>query len=142
MSIPLRMTAGGYHAPTYFRCFLVSNGVYWAVSCSTRYISSLALPYPFWLALLFGSAFYILAHCPVRNPHHPVSPRILKKNSRITILFLYILCSIMTLSYIILQQSYLLNFITVTVSSVALFIVPCIQDGDGAERHSPPSCRE
>ena len=32
MSIPLRMTVGGYHAPTYFRCFLVSNGVYWAVS--------------------------------------------------------------------------------------------------------------
>ena len=142
VSIPLRMTAGGYHAPTYFRCFLISNAAYLAVSCCAGYLSSLALPYPVWLALLFGSAFYILKNCPVRNPHHPVSYRILNKNRRITILFLCILCSLMTLSYTILLQSYMLNFITVTISSVALFIVPCVRAGYGAESHSAPSCLE
>lgn len=125
VSIPLRMTAGGYHASTYSRCFLISNGAYLAVSCITRFLSHYVLPYPFWLALLCGSVYYILANCPVRNPHHPVSDSVLRKNRQIAILFLCILCCIAVFSYIILQQSYLLNFAVVTVLSVALFIIPC-----------------
>lgn len=133
ISIPLRVTAGGYHASTYLRCFLISNGAYLTVSSLTGYLSSLTLPYPFWLAVLAGSVYFILKNCPVRNPHHPVSATTLKKNRRITIIFLCILCCLMVSLYIIFQQSYALNFIVVTVSSVAVFILPT----KGKEEQNP-----
>lgn len=125
-----------------FRCFPVSSGVYPAISCIAKHMASLTLPYWVWLALLFGSAFDIPARCPIRNLRHPISSSKFKKNRHITILFLYILCSIMALPHIILQQSYLLNFITITVSSVALFIVPCARTRHSAESRSTPSYRE
>lgn len=124
ISIPLRMTAGGYHAPTYFRCFLLSIGTYFAVSLLAKCSAPLMLPYPLWLALLLGSTYYILANCPVRNPHHPVSASVLKKNRRIAVLFSCTLCGLTALLYIILRQSDILNFIVLTVSSVSVLILP------------------
>lgn len=124
VSVPLRMTAGGYHAPTYFRCFLISNGTYLAVSALSEYLSCLHLPDLFWLALLFCSAFHIGANCPVRNPHHPVSASVLKKNRRIARLFLCTLCCLILFLYFMLQGSYTLNFMVITVSSVAIFLFP------------------
>lgn len=124
VSVPLRMTAGGYHAPTYFRCFLISNGTYLAVSMLSESLSSLSLPHSFWLALLFCSACYIAANCPVRNLHHLVSASVLKKNRQIAIFLLCALCYLILLLYFMLQRSYLLNFMIITISSVAIFILP------------------
>ena len=124
ITIPLRMTTGGYHSPTYSGCFLISNATYIAVSLLTKYLSALIMYYSFWFVLLSGSTLYILANCPVKNPHHPVSAKVLKKNRLIAILYLLILCYLMVLFYIMLQQSYILNFIVITVLSVAILILP------------------
>lgn len=129
ISIPLRMTAGGYHASTYGKCFVISNVTYFAVSFLARLLARLMLPYPVWLVLLFGCIFYILANCPVKNPHHPVSDSVLKKNRRITILFSCFLCFLMVFLYFILQYSYMLNFIVITVLSIAVLILPTKRKG-------------
>lgn len=129
VSIPIRMTAGGYHAPTYFRCFLLSIGTYFAVSLLARCSVPLMLSYPFWLGFLFISTYYILANCPVKNPHHPISTSVLKKNKRITVIYLCALCSLMVCLYAKLQQSNILNFIVLTVSSVAVLILPMTKKG-------------
>jgi len=127
ISIPLRMTAGGYHASTYAKCFVTSNLSYLAVSMSTRFLSELALPYPIWLIILSISTCYIWRHCPVRNPHHPVKEKILQKNRHYAIGILCIDYFLLLSLYIKLQQSELLNLAVVTILSVALFMIPTTQ---------------
>ncbi len=130
ISIPLRVTVGGYHASTYTRCFVISNLVYFTVSVSARILSALAMPFSFWIILLLGSVCYILGNSPVRNPHHPVSNKVLMKNKYCSILFLCIDCSLIIFLYIKLQQSALLNLAVITILSVALFILPTKMKGE------------
>ena len=143
ISIPLRVTVGGYHASTYTRCFVISNLAYFAVSVSARCLTAFAMPLSFWMILLFGSTCYILANSPVRNPHHPVSNKVLRKNKYRSILILCIDCSLIISLYIKQQQSALLNLAVITILSVALFILPTKRKGgvnDGAEYSADSAC--
>ena len=139
VSMPLRVTAGGYHASTYFRCFLVSNMVYILVSLAARLLSSLDIPYPLWILLLLCAACYILLNCPVRNPHHPVSEKVLKKNKFFTICFLCIDMIGIIFLYLRQRQSNLLNFAVITVLSVAILIIPTKKGGNTHEHISAES---
>ena len=124
ISIPLKVTAGGYHAPTYGKCFLISNLEYIALSLTAKAFSASFMPYYGWIILLMVSAGYILLNCPVRNPNHPISEDVLLKNRRLTYLLLGIDTVVITLLYLLLQESYLLNFSVLSIAAIAIFILP------------------
>ncbi len=136
VSMPLRATAGGYHASSYFRCFVVSNMVYALVSLASRLLTSFSIPYPLWILLLFCAACYILLNCPVRNSHHPVGEKVLKRNKFFTICFLCIDLVGIIFFYLRQRQSNLLNFAVITVLSVAILIIPTKKGGNAHEHIS------
>ena len=70
ISIPLKVTAGGYHAPTYGKCFLISNLEYIALSLTAKAFSASFMPYYGWIILLMVSAGYILLTCQKSQPSH------------------------------------------------------------------------
>lgn len=136
VSMPLRVTAGGYHASSYFRCFVVSNMVYVLVSLATRLMTSFNIPYPLWILLLLCTACYILLNCPVRNPHHPVGEKVLKRNKFFTICFLSIDMVGIIFLYLWQRRSNLLNFSVITILSVAILILPAKKGGNAHEHVS------
>lgn len=78
----LRLFAGGYHASTYARCFLLTNSVYLMV-----YLFGKGLLYFRFFILLpiitVVSCMVIVILAPIRNKHHPLSEPTYEKNRRI-----------------------------------------------------------
>ena len=68
---PLRVFTGGYHAVTYFRCFLISNISYLFLLLFNNIIYT-KLPLEIWLILLVLSSYYIAIHAPVVNENQPI----------------------------------------------------------------------
>lgn len=124
ISIPPKVTAGGYHASTYARCFIISNLEYIVLSLTAKMLSAFLLPYYIWIILLFISISYILPNCPVRNPNHPVAEDVLQRNRRLAFILLGIDTLIITVLYLLLQESYLLNFSVLSIAFIAIFILP------------------
>ena len=71
LTIPLKLTAGGYHANTYKKCFLISNFTFAVLICVYKIISQYSIPITAWLIVLYYSAFYIFIKAPVQNIHFP-----------------------------------------------------------------------
>lgn len=75
--IIIRLFAGGYHAPTYAGCFLVTNAAYLAerllAECLPEKLSVL------WILFLCNIA-YIWLEAPVQNPHRRLSGKSLRVN--------------------------------------------------------------
>lgn len=124
ISIPLKATAGGYHASTYFKCFIISNLEYLVISMMAKFLSSFSIPGFIWIGILFACSCYIFKNCPVRNPHHPVDDDILLKNKRFAHLFLFIDCCIIIVLYNLMQSQYLVNFMVLSITAIAIFIFP------------------
>ncbi|MCI8765195.1 MAG: accessory gene regulator B family protein [Lachnospiraceae bacterium] len=82
--VPIRTAAGGYHAKSYGRCFLLTNLI--AVACvmtaghlwagRARWTEGIL-----WAALLAAFA-YIWNQAPVNSPKHPLKPERVVKNRR------------------------------------------------------------
>ncbi len=124
ISIPLKVTAGGYHASTYAGCFIISNLEYIILSLTVRLLSAFSIPYYGWIFLLIVSVSYILPNCPVRNPNHPVTEDVLQRNKRLALLLLGADAIIITVLYLLLQEAYLLNFSVLSIAFIAIFILP------------------
>lgn len=128
-SVPLRMTCGGYHAPTYGRCYLISNLSYIIVSLSARFLTAMRISKIVWVLILFGSVVYLYGNAPVKNPNHPVSNTVLKKNKCLATVFLIMDCLILIPLYIWKEQFISVNFVVLTILSVAIFILPTKRKG-------------
>lgn len=124
VSIPLKLTVGGYHASTYLGCFLISNLEYLIISLLSKILYSYSNSPFIWIVLLFISSGFIGINCPVCNSHHPVSESILHKNRMLALSFLSLECFITTCLYLLLKQSYILNFIVLSILAIAVFILP------------------
>ena len=106
--IPIRTYAGGYHAKTHFRCFLVLLGVYCFVLAAV-YMT------PVWLLkwlMLFSiitsiATIYLLA--PIENRNKPVSDELKKE------------CRKNSLSIVIYQSVFIFALISETVQSSTLY---------------------
>lgn len=91
----LRLFAGGYHASTYAKCFLLTNAVY----LLTWTFQSLFFHFDFTYLLpliSFASGISIFVLAPIRNKKHPLSDKAYQKNEKIA----RILVSIETLGSI------------------------------------------
>lgn len=130
LTIPLRVTAGGYHARTYRNCFLISNLAYVVISVATGLLHNLELPFYVWLGFLYLSAFYIFLKAPIQNPRQPVSPDILKKNKQKASIYLLVDSILLGGLTAFLPASEILHFCILAFSSVAIFIIPTQKKGE------------
>ena len=80
----LRLFSGGYHAPTYARCFLLTNSVYLAVVGTSYWIVCFQL-YHLLPVVVVASCVVVIALSPVRNKHHPLSENTYRKNRKIAV---------------------------------------------------------
>ena len=85
----LRLFSGGYHAPTYARCFLLTNSVYLAVVGTSCLIVRFQL-YHLLPVIVVASCVVVIVLSPVRNKHHPLSEKTYRKNRKIAIVLVSI----------------------------------------------------
>lgn len=71
LTIPLKLTVGGYHTDTYKKCFLISNFTFAVLVCVYKIIAQYKISIIIWLIVLYYSAFYIFIKAPVQNIHFP-----------------------------------------------------------------------
>lgn len=117
VTIPLRMFAGGYHANTYNRCFIVSNTVYLIMSLITRMLQSLYISSYCRLFILLLSETIIFLYAPIPNSHHPISSLKMVKNKircRITLIVDFIIITIL------LNIHFLLHYACISISSILM----------------------
>ena len=125
----IRFFAGGYHAKTYFHCFLLTNFVYILSFLSSKHILVL-MSWPVKAMLLFGSTIVILVLAPIRNKKHPLTEKTYRKNA---IIARIITALILFIAVLILLQNALssaLAMIMVTLMAIAIMmIIPKFQEG-------------
>lgn len=86
--IPLRSIAGGYHAETHLRCFMILMATYLVFLCAVKFIP---LTYIFYLTFVSSllSLILIFIFAPVEDKNKPISAeekKSFRMKSRITIL--------------------------------------------------------
>lgn len=78
----LRLFAGGYHAPTYLKCFILTNVVYLLTYALAYFVIffnvSFLLPL---IATMSGIIIFLLA--PIKSKKHPLSEKRYKRNKTI-----------------------------------------------------------
>lgn len=129
LTVPLRITVGGYHANTYRECILLSNLSYAALSFALTYLEKGNIPVHLWLTLLYSSALYIFIKAPVQNIHQPLNELLLRNNKYISRTFLILDCSIISFLEIILPSSKIVHFSILSIVLVALLIIPTQKGG-------------
>jgi accessory gene regulator B len=130
LTIPLRITAGGYHAKTYRKCFLISNLAYIAVYVTANLLHKLELPMFAWLSILYVSVFYIFKKAPIQNSRQPLSPDTLKKNKRKASIYLLLDSIIFTSLLVFFPTSTVVKFCILAILSVAILIIPTQMKGE------------
>ena len=81
----LRLFAGGFHASTYSRCFLLTNSIYLAVILISNHLVYFHLYYLL-PVITVASCVTIIVLAPIRNKNHPLSERTYLKNRKIAII--------------------------------------------------------
>jgi len=123
-SVPLRITAGGYHAPTYPKCLLISSSTYIILSYTSKFLHLNGISPFLWNTVLFLCAVYILLKAPVKNKQHPINEQKIKKNKLFAEFFLLMDCLCLMPSLYIYPNSYIVQFAILTIASVAVLIIP------------------
>ncbi|WP_373263342.1 accessory gene regulator B family protein [Hungatella hathewayi] len=122
VSMSLKMTANGYHAKTYFGCFLLTNGIF------IFYIYLISL-YPIkgagqvLTAFFVVSVVYIYTKAPVEHPNHILTEEKRKKNRRYAHIILAIDCMTTILLNVLGQKKTVYSlYITVILSACIMMI--------------------
>ena len=132
--VPIRTAAGGYHAKTYGRCFLVTN--FTAIFCvvvSRRLYQSRGLWVERILWVLMALAFfYIWMNAPVNSAKHPLKQDRVIKNRRYARILLGIEAVVMWNAAIWFDHSAIYTAI-VTSCVVAVMIIVAEKGGEQNE---------
>ena len=125
----IRFFSGGYHAKTYFHCFLLTNFVYILSFLFSKHILIL-MSWTVKAMLLFGSAIIIVALATIRHKKHPLTEQIYQKNARIARI-ITVLITLVAISLLIKSStSLVLTMIVVTLMATAIMmIIPKFQEG-------------
>jgi accessory gene regulator B len=121
--IPLRLTAGGYHAKNHFRCFLVLMGTYAAFLLAVFFLPELVHQATAFAAIAV-SLVLIVVLAPVEDKNKPLSAdevKSFKKKSRVAIVLyaVVIACLLLLLSKDIYGLSLSLGVLSVALSLLA-----------------------
>jgi len=129
VTIPLRVTAGGYHANSFQGCFIISNLLYVFLSVIFRLLHPNCTSVFLWSLLLYWSAIYIYKKAPVQNKHHPLDIITIKHNKRKVAFYLIIDCIVINIFMLIPSTTHFTHFATLSISIVALLIIPTQKGG-------------
>lgn len=121
--IPLRLTAGGYHAKNHFRCFLVLMGTYAAFLLAVFFLPEQVHQVTAFAAIAV-SLVLIVVLAPVEDKNKPLSAaevKSFKKKSRMAIVLyaVVIACLLLLLSKDIYGLSLSLGVLSVALSLLA-----------------------
>lgn len=75
----LRLFSGGYHAPTYSKCFILTNAIFafvYLLSEVIQWYKPLLIPF----AILSCISIFLLS--PIRSTKHPLSERLYAQNKK------------------------------------------------------------
>ena len=116
----LRLFSGGYHAPTYSRCFILTNAIFvfvYLLSEVIRWYKPLLIPF----AILSCISIFLLS--PIRSTKHPLSERLYAQNKKTA----RIIVSIDFLLFLIL---YITGMPTRYLATCTVIIGSCHYDGN------------
>jgi len=123
----VRLFVGGYHATTYFRCFVLTNAIYLLIQFLGLIADYYRMFYVIPLCIAFANLI-ILRFSPVCNKKHPLSERRYKVNfivSRVLVLILTLI--LVSLCFFKNFVSYL-YFPVLALTAVAVMIIPTIHE--------------
>ena len=120
--IPLRLIAGGYHADTHFRCFLVLIGTYSVFLFMVTFIPSLFVM-PAAITAVIVSVILILVLAPVEDKNKPVSAEDKKKFKLKSRIAVFVYSAVILLLLFLLPGSRIAFSLSLGILSVALSLL-------------------
>ena len=123
----LRLFSGGYHAPTYSRCFILTNAIFVFV-----YLLSEVLLIPF--AILSCISIFLLS--PIRSTKHPLSERLYAQNKKTARIIVSIDFLLFLILYITGMPTRYLATWALSLSAVAIMMVITLFEKNSTRRES------
>lgn len=118
----LRLFTGGFHASTYTRCFIITNGVYLATYGSAHLLETYAMPS---VTLIIGliSGLIILLLTPIPNVKHPLSPAKLILNKKISRFLVSFEAMLLILTFFVGNDIHFFSIFAASLAAVAVMMV-------------------
>lgn len=107
----LRLFCGGYHANTYFKCFITTNAIFVSTILLTELFLLLQIKWIIPILVIISLAI-VWVFSPIKNKHHPCSEETHRKNKRIS----RSLSSVYSLIFIYIYTFTSLNNIAVNIA--------------------------
>ena len=118
--IPLRLFAGGYHATTYGKCFIISNLSYMII-LFLKNITWEIVPIEAWFVILIAMSFYIAKHAPVLNASQPINEYKQNRSRKIAMVILSL--DILWISYLALKQKEMMCMAILSICLIFVFML-------------------
>ncbi|WP_320931752.1 accessory gene regulator B family protein [Hungatella sp.] len=119
VTVPLKMTANGYHAKTFLKCFLLTNIIFIIYICLISLYPLIHMGY-LQVILFIAAIIYIYIKAPVEHPKHKLSKQKREKNRLSAHIILAIDCLAVLVLIINEQQKAAYSF------GIAIIIAACI----------------
>lgn len=127
----MRLFSGGYHASSYRRCFLLTNGVYLAIVLFAGLFARTS-SFLFHIALQVAAGILIFVLAPIRHPNHPLSEAVYQKNKKTARWMVILFELLLPLLYYLTGNLYLMSLFSASLMAVAiLMIIPKFQERRG-----------
>ena len=129
----LRLFSGGYHAPTYARCFLLTNSVYLAVVGTSYWIVRFQL-YHLLPVIVVASCVVVMVLSPIRHKHHPLPEKTYRKNRKIAVVLVAVECLLFLILYIWQIFRPYVAFSTMSLAAVAVMMLLTLKNERGVKQ--------
>ena len=129
----LRLFSGGYHAPTYSRCFILTNAIFafvYLLSEVIQWYKPLLIPF----AILSCISIFLLS--PIRSTKHPLSERLYAQNKKTARIIVSIDFLLFLILYITGMPTRYLATWALSLSAVAIMMVITLFEKNSTRRES------
>lgn len=129
----LRLFSGGYHAPTYSRCFILTNAIFafvYLLSEVIQWYKPLLIPF----AILSCISIFLLS--PIRSTKHPLSERLYAQNKKAARIIVSIDFLLFLILYITGMPTRYLATWALSLSAVAIMMVITLFEKNSTRRES------
>lgn len=129
----LRLFSGGYHAPTYPRCFILTNAIFafvYLLSEVIQWYKPLLIPF----AILSCISIFLLS--PIRSTKHPLSERLYAQNKKAARIIVSIDFLLFLILYITGMPTRYLATWALSLSAVAIMMVITLFEKNSTRRES------
>ena len=121
--VSLKVTSGGYHAKTSLGCFLVSIFNFLSVLFLSKILTEICIRTIFWIVFLLLMVLFLLINKPLISKRRKVKKEAIRKNKIISTIIIIFISGVTIVGYCFCNDTYILNFIVLTIASVAIGIL-------------------